>query len=257
MRVDDARRRDVAGVVLAAGSGRRFGGPKQFATLAGERLVDRAVRVLTAVAGPPVLVLPAGTAWDGADVRAVVPGGGSRGASVRSAVTAVDRGAAIVVVHDIARPLTSEDLVRRLIAAVAAGADCAVPTWAPPDTLKFVHPDGRVEHRGREGYVVAQSPMAFDAAALRRVVDTPGDPPVEESVAVSRLAGRVVTVPGDPWSHHVVTRRDLAIMERLLAGDASWTPDREAVDGRCAVHRRGPITRGRGESGRGSAGRRG
>ena len=36
----------VAGLVLAAGAGRRFGGPKAVVELAGERLVDRAVRVL-------------------------------------------------------------------------------------------------------------------------------------------------------------------------------------------------------------------
>ena len=36
----------VVGLVLAAGAGRRFGGPKAVVELAGERLVDRAVRVL-------------------------------------------------------------------------------------------------------------------------------------------------------------------------------------------------------------------
>jgi len=36
----------VAGLVLAAGAGRRFGGPKAVVELQGERLVDRAVRVL-------------------------------------------------------------------------------------------------------------------------------------------------------------------------------------------------------------------
>ena len=36
----------VVGIVLAAGAGRRFGGPKAEVVLAGERLLDRAVRVL-------------------------------------------------------------------------------------------------------------------------------------------------------------------------------------------------------------------
>ena len=36
----------VAGLVLAAGAGRRFGRPKALVELDGERLVDRAVRVL-------------------------------------------------------------------------------------------------------------------------------------------------------------------------------------------------------------------
>ena len=37
---------EVCGLVLAAGAGRRFGGPKAVVELDGERLVDRAVRVL-------------------------------------------------------------------------------------------------------------------------------------------------------------------------------------------------------------------
>ena len=36
----------IAGIVLAAGAGRRFGGPKALVEVDGERLVDRAVRVL-------------------------------------------------------------------------------------------------------------------------------------------------------------------------------------------------------------------
>ena len=39
---------NVIGVVLAAGAGRRFGGPKALAILAGRRLVDRATETLTA-----------------------------------------------------------------------------------------------------------------------------------------------------------------------------------------------------------------
>ena len=45
----------VSVIVLAAGSGSRFGGAKQFALLAGERLVDRAVRVAADAVGPPIL----------------------------------------------------------------------------------------------------------------------------------------------------------------------------------------------------------
>jgi nicotine blue oxidoreductase len=47
----------VAGLVLAAGEGRRFGGPKAVVELAGERLVDRSVRTLRAGGLDPVLVV--------------------------------------------------------------------------------------------------------------------------------------------------------------------------------------------------------
>jgi 2-C-methyl-D-erythritol 4-phosphate cytidylyltransferase len=217
----------VGAIVLAAGSSTRFGHAKQFATLAGERLVDRAVRLATEAIGPPVLALPAGVTWDGPDVHATVSGGRSRTGSVRNALAAVDPSTEIVVVHDIARPLVTAHQFHRLVRAVSEGADCALPAWPLPDTLKYRSADGTIEHRGREGYVVAQSPMAFTATMLRRVFGSFDEIPIEESIAVEQLGGRVVTVPGDPWSHHVVAPRDLAVMERLLGGDSSWELPRQ------------------------------
>jgi 2-C-methyl-D-erythritol 4-phosphate cytidylyltransferase len=163
-------------------------------------------------------------------VRAVVSGGLTRTESVRNATAALPADTEVVIVHDIARPLVPLPQFDRLITAIAEGADCAVPAWPLPDTLKFLHPDGSIEHRGREGLVVAQSPMAFAAAILHQVFATFDEIPIEESIAVEQLGGRVVTVPGDPWSHHVVEPRDLAVMAQLLAGvpahqDTSTTSD--------------------------------
>ncbi len=47
----------TAGLVLAAGEGRRFGSPKAAYVLDGERLVDRAVRILTQAGCAPVFVV--------------------------------------------------------------------------------------------------------------------------------------------------------------------------------------------------------
>lgn len=208
----------VAVIVLAAGSGARFGGAKQFALLAGERLVDRAVRIVTPVAGPPVLTLPPGTTWDGPPVRAAVSGGESRTESVRNALAAIPEEVEVVIVHDIARPLATAQQFHDLIAAIDAGADAAVLVWPLPDTLKAVTADGTIEHRGREGLAMAQTPMGFSAAMLRKIFATYSEVPIEESIVVAELGGRVVPVPGDRWSQHVVEPRDLELMEWLLAG---------------------------------------
>lgn len=203
-------------IVLAAGSGSRFGGAKQFALLAGERLVDRAVRVATEAVGPPILALPDGIVWDGPPVQIAVAGGATRTESVRNALTQVPDSTDVIIVHDIARPLATVDQFHALIAAVDAGADAAVLAWDLPDTLKAVHADGTLEHRGREGLVVAQTPMGFCAAMLRKVFATYDEVPIEESIVVAELGGRVVHVPGDRWSQHVVEPRDLELMELLL-----------------------------------------
>lgn len=58
-----AASRTTAGLVLAAGAGTRFGGPKAPVLVEGERLVDRAVRVLRAGGCSPILVVLG--AWQG------------------------------------------------------------------------------------------------------------------------------------------------------------------------------------------------
>ena len=213
----------LAAVVLAAGRGVRFGSPKQYARLAGERLVDRAVRFVAQFTEHVVVALPAGDAWDGPPVLAAVEGGPSRTESMRRAMAVVPADAERVLVHDAIRPLASRAVVRALRRALADGADGAMPVWPLPDTLKHPHADGRITHAGRDDVVVAQGPTAFRAAALRRMFAELDEIPIEETVGIERIGGRVVGVPGDRWSHHVVEPRDLERMERLLevieAGD--------------------------------------
>jgi CTP:molybdopterin cytidylyltransferase MocA len=62
----------VIGLVLAAGAGRRYGAPKAGVVLDGERLVDRAVRVLTAGGASPVLVVLGAQLLDVAGATVVV-----------------------------------------------------------------------------------------------------------------------------------------------------------------------------------------
>ena len=62
----------TAGLVLAAGEGRRFGGPKAPYVLGGERLVDRAVRVLREAGCDPVVVVLGAWVCDVPDADVVV-----------------------------------------------------------------------------------------------------------------------------------------------------------------------------------------
>jgi len=206
----------LAAVVLAAGGGERFGTPKQYALLAGERLIDRAVRFARRFTDVVVVVLPGGHAWEGPAVHAAVAGGSSRTESLRNGMKVLPNGAELVLVHDVVRPLATAGIVPKLLEAIDAGADAAVPVWPLPDTLKELHEDGRLTHVGREGLVVAQSPIAFRTLTLSRMFDELPEIPIEETVGIERIGGRVAGVPGDPWSHHVVEPRDLALMERLL-----------------------------------------
>ncbi|HSH59358.1 MAG TPA: NTP transferase domain-containing protein, partial [Acidimicrobiales bacterium] len=69
------RGEEVWAVILAAGTGMRFGGVKQFTFLDGRRLVDVVVDTAASVCDAVVVVLPAGVEWDGAPVAAATEGG--------------------------------------------------------------------------------------------------------------------------------------------------------------------------------------
>src|SRR6185437_17114621 len=91
-------------IVVAAGSGARFGGPKQFQLLGGRTVLERSIEGARAVAERVVAVVPPeGGPAPGADVT--VPGGATRSDSVRAGLSAVPEDVAVVVVHDAARPL--------------------------------------------------------------------------------------------------------------------------------------------------------
>lgn len=213
---EPGEQRGVAGIVLAGGSGTRFGGPKQLAPFAGSTLLDRAVELLLATCETVVVAKNATLDWHRHDV-VIVDGGASRPESTRNALAAVPADADVVVLHDSIRPFASRRTVHDLVAAIRAGADAALPVWQPPDTVKRLRPDGSLAHVGREELRVAAGPACYRASSLRDLFARVAEIEVEETIAIEQLGGRVVPVEADPWSHHVVTPRDLAIMDALLA----------------------------------------
>lgn len=205
----------TSAIVVAGGRGDRFGAPKQFLTAAGARLVDHAVATAGSVCDEVVVVLPADQAWDGPAVTAAVPGGETRAASVRAGLAAVAPGAAIVVVHDAARPLASPELFELVIDAVRAGADAAVPAIEVTDTLKRIDGDRVVATVERDGLVAVQTPQAFRAEALRAAHASEAEA-TDDAALVEVAGGRVVVVPGDPRNLKVTTVADLAVAAALL-----------------------------------------
>ena len=206
---------NTSGIVVAAGAGTRFGVPKQFETVAGSRLVDRALEAAAFVCDEIVVVLPGGVVWDGRPVAAAVPGGATRSASVRAGLHAIAGSATVVVVHDAARPLASPELFEAVIGAVRAGADAAVPGLPIPDTVKRVDGDHVVETISRDGIVGVQTPQAFRAEALR-AAHTAGGEATDDASLVEAAGGDVVVVPGDPRNLKITTSADLAVAAALL-----------------------------------------
>jgi 2-C-methyl-D-erythritol 4-phosphate cytidylyltransferase len=137
---------------------------------------------------------------------------------VRAGLVAVPEAAAVVVVHDAARPLAGVDLFERVIAAVRAGADGAVPGIAVPDTVKRIDPGtGRVlETPDRAALRAIQTPQAFSAPVLRRA-HAGGGEATDDAALVEALGATVVVVDGDPANLKITAPDDLIRAEALLA----------------------------------------
>jgi 2-C-methyl-D-erythritol 4-phosphate cytidylyltransferase len=209
----------VSCIVVAAGTGTRFGSAKQFATLGGARLVDIAVDAARMHTDDVVLVLPPGLEWDGAPVTAV-PGGDERSDSVRAGLAAISPDAEIVVVHDAARPLAPPRLFEAVIEAVCNGADGAIPGVPVTDTIKRANGPYVHETLDRSELVAVQTPQAFRADALRRAHET-GEIATDDAALVEGLGGRVEIVRGEATNLKVTTKRDLVIADALLEAGRS------------------------------------
>lgn len=203
----------VAAIVVAAGTGERFGDRKQFCELAGQTAAARAVAASRSVADQVVLVAPADALTDAHGADLVVPGGATRSASVRAGLAAIDGDADVVVVHDAARPLASPGLFRSVLDAlvVTPGAAGAVPGLPVTDTLKLLAPgEARLVAAtlDRTSVVAVQTPQAFVAEVLRRA-HAAGADATDDAALVEAIGGMVVVVDGEAKNRKVTTREDL------------------------------------------------
>jgi 2-C-methyl-D-erythritol 4-phosphate cytidylyltransferase len=206
--------------VVAGGTGRRFGGAKQFSLLGGRPVAAWSVTAARSVADGVVLVVPAdgeapGTDRLGADHTVI--GGDTRAESVRAGLASVPDDASVIVVHDAARPLASPSLFGAVVARVrAGGAAGAIPVLAVGDTLKRVSGDSVVATVDREGLVSVQTPQAFEARALRDA-HAGGAEATDDAGLLEERGMTVCTVPGEARNVKITRPDDLELAELYLS----------------------------------------
>jgi 2-C-methyl-D-erythritol 4-phosphate cytidylyltransferase len=215
----------VWAVLVAAGRGERLGldRPKAFAKLGEEPLLAEPLRRLEACPWVDRIVLVAPPGWEEpailvaeeegcGKVHACVTGGDTRSDSVRAGLAEVPEDALVVLVHDAARPLVSDEVVERVLAPLSQGWDGAVPGLPVGDTLKRIASDGGVEETvARDGIWAVQTPQAFTAEALRRAHSAGNELLQATDCAglVEAAGGRVKVVEGDPRLLKVTSPADL------------------------------------------------
>lgn len=224
--------RKITVIIVAAGSGSRFGGPlpKQFCQIEGRPAVMRAIDNLRCALPDAdyVIVLSASQIehWNylcnlhDFDSPRVAVGGDSRSQSVRNAMPFVSAGESdLVLVHDGARPFPSVAMVDELVAAFDDDAvEGALPVVPVTDSIRDVSGSLSVAV-DRSKFRAVQTPQAFRAALLVEAYARGVDGVFTDDASVMEAAGysNLVLVNGSPTNLKVTNPADIAIAEAVLA----------------------------------------
>ena len=218
----------VWAILAAAGRGDRLGldRPKAFAPLNDRPLIAEPLERLDASDWIERIVIAAPPEWEepcilvaeeiaAGKVAETVTGGEARSESVRNALAEIPDEAAIVLVHDAARPLVIDEVIERVITALDDGWDGAVPALPISDAVKRVDGEAVSETLDRRGLVAVQTPQAFVASVLREALAGDVSSAPDCASLVEARGGRVRVVEGDRRLVKVTEPSDLELV-------ASW-----------------------------------
>ncbi|MBP5167292.1 MAG: 2-C-methyl-D-erythritol 4-phosphate cytidylyltransferase [Oscillospiraceae bacterium] len=224
------KRKKAAAVIVAAGSSSRMGGlDKLTAELCGESVISRTVEAFDRAEEISEIILVAredrleemaryAARFD--KLKKVVRGGRTRTESALAGVTEASRRCGIILIHDGARPLVSERLIRESVEA-ASEYGAALPAVPVKDTIKSVSEGFVTKTCDRSVLYGAQTPQAFKAelikAALTDAVKN-GVELTDDCAAVERLGMRPFVIKGDHGNIKITTPEDLAVAEAILRG---------------------------------------
>jgi 2-C-methyl-D-erythritol 4-phosphate cytidylyltransferase len=226
---------DVGVVIVAAGSGTRTGRPelKQFRWVAGKPMLLHSVQAFhrRSDVALVVTVLPRSHAGDpppwlfqcDVDRLLVSAGGRERMESVWSGIEDMPDEASIVVIHDAARPLVTDETIAAVIAEARAGRG-AVAALPVVDTLKEVDESGRIVRTvDRSMLWRAQTPQAFPRDMIERAhleAQRAGITATDDASLCERLGYPVVVVRGSERAFKITEEEDFARAAALASSDA-------------------------------------
>lgn len=223
--------RDVGVVIVAGGSSTRTGGTelKQFRWVAGKPALLHSLQ--TFMARPDVVsvvvVLPQAYAADpppwvfqcDIDRLMISTGGRNRTESVANGIEDLPDEAAVVLVHDAARPLVGDETIDRVIESVRAGYS-TIAALPVVDTLKEVDESGTVTRTiERERLWRAQTPQGFPREVIVRVhrqAKAEHVTATDDAALCERLGIPVKVVRGSERAMKLTEEPDFARVEALF-----------------------------------------
>lgn len=221
-----------AAVLPAGGLGKRMGGniPKQLMVLGGKPVYRYSLETFLSMDEIAEVVMAVPADWkdhfekeifcDNASdkIRAkmkIVVGGAERWQSVENGVNALTSGAEYVLVHDVARPFISKEIILDVCKTLVEKGSCLVAKPAV-DTIKIAK-DGRVQQTiDRNTVWMAQTPQAASIALLKklygRIAAEPLDfTPTDEASILEYFGESVYIVKGNNLNDKLTTPEDFEI----------------------------------------------
>ena len=219
-----------AAVIVAAGSSQRMGSDKIFASLGGLPVLVRSIRAfeenelideIIVVTREEKLekVAELVKKYALSKVSKVIIGGRTRVESCLAGVSEAHHRAELIAIHDGARPLVSQRIIRDTVRA-AAEFYSAVPVVRSTDTLKLLDEQGVVTGTAdREKIFRVQTPQVFRADLIKGALTEAmkrGLPITDDCSAMELMSVKTHTVEGDEDNLKLTTPRDLVLAEAII-----------------------------------------
>jgi 2-C-methyl-D-erythritol 4-phosphate cytidylyltransferase/2-C-methyl-D-erythritol 2,4-cyclodiphosphate synthase len=206
----------VAAIIVAAGSGVRFGAdiPKALIQLGDRTLIEHAVAAISPAVDQVIVTAPGShlsqfQALLG-DAVTVVVGGQTRSESVRAGLAAVSSDCKYVLIHDAARALATTDLANRVLAALENGEVAVIPGLLQVDTIKTVDENSYVISTPERSHIRSvQTPQGFELSVLLSAHAANGES-TDDAALVESVGNKVLLIASEERALKITTPADLA-----------------------------------------------
>jgi len=214
-------------IIVAGGSGVRFGTKKQFMNMGGVPVIRRTVLCFDShpFVTHIVVVVPAEDIEQVKEILRglstpldITAGGATRQESVYNGLQ-IATSADVILIHDGVRPLVSQSLISRVFAGIT-DLDACIPGIAMPDTLKKADGQSVVKTISRDNVYQIQTPQAFKRKGLLEAHTQARDHNIgnltDDSSLIENAGGKVGLVSGDPFNIKITLKEDIYIAEAIL-----------------------------------------
>jgi 2-C-methyl-D-erythritol 4-phosphate cytidylyltransferase len=220
-------------IILAAGKGTRMnaGINKQFIQICGKPLLAHTLQAFQSCKEIDRIILVAGReelqlcreqildVYDFDKVDKLVVGGSERQQSVYNGIMELYESCGIVVIHDGARPIVTDNIIERCIdgARVYGAVSAGMPV---KETIKVLDEDGFVKCTPERGKLwVTQTPQAFKPNIIRRAHESAASKGIsgtDDAFLVENIGIKVKMIESSYENIKVTTPEDIVIAETLM-----------------------------------------